>query len=226
VRDAALKVKQQLLELAAEQLKTEVADLDLAGGVLVSRSKPDVRLPLGELTALRRRGGVVGVGTRGPNPQDKAICPFAAHFCEVEVDTRTGEVKLLRFLGAHDSGRVLNRLTYDTQVIGGITWGVGFAMTEARILDRNQTGKLVNRNWHDYKLPTALDVPAEVTSLPIDVPDNEANTTGAKGLGEPVMIPAPAAIANAVYDAVGVRCTETLIWPLQLVRLLAAGKGR
>jgi xanthine dehydrogenase YagR molybdenum-binding subunit len=227
VRDAALKVKQQVLELAAEQLKADAADLDLVGGVVVSRTKPEVKLPLGELTALRRRGVLVGVGTRGPNPQDKATCPFAAHYCEVEVNTRTGEVRLLRFLGAHDSGRVLNRLTYDNQVIGGITWGVGFAMTEARILDRNQTGKLVTRSWHDYKLPTALDVPADVTPLPIDVPDNDANTTGAKGLGEPVMIPAPAAIANAVYDAVGVRCTETLIWPLQLVRLLAArGRGR
>ena len=227
VRDAALKVKLEVLALAAEQLKADAADLDLVGGVVVSRSKSEVRLPLGELTALRRRGVLVGVGSRGPNPQGKAICSFAAHFCEVEVNTRTGEVKLLRFLGAHDSGRVLNRLTYDNQVIGGITWGVGFAMTEARILDRTQTGKLVTRSWHDYRLPTALDVPAEVTPLPLDVPDPEANTTGAKGLGEPVMIPAPAAIANAVYDAVGVRCTETLIWPLQLMRLLAArGQGR
>jgi xanthine dehydrogenase YagR molybdenum-binding subunit len=221
VRDAALKVKQEALALAAEQLNADAADLDLAGGVVVSRSRPDVKLPLAELTALRRRGVVVGVGTRGPNPQDRATCPFAAHFCEVEVNTRTGEVRLLRFVAAHDSGRVLNRLTYDNQVIGGITWGVGFAMTEARILDRNQTGKLVTRSWHDYKLPTALDVPAEVTPLPIDVPDKLANSTGAKGLGEPVMIPAPAAIANAVYDAVGVRCTETLIWPLQLVSRLA-----
>jgi len=79
----------------------------------------------------------------------------------VEVNVRTGEVKILQFLSANDSGRVLNRLTYDGQVIGGITMGIGLAMTEGRVLDGKQTGKMLNRNWHDYKLPTALDVPPE-----------------------------------------------------------------
>jgi len=115
----------------------------------------------------------------------------------------------------------MNRLTYNNQVVGGITWGVGLAMTEARILDTNQTGKMLNRNWHDYKLPTALDIPAEVLSLPIDPGDTEANTTGAKGLGEPVTIPTAAAIANAVYNATGIRVTTTPINPLKLSPLLA-----
>jgi len=128
---------------------------------------------------------------------------------------------VLRFLAAQESGRVMNRLTYNNQVVGGITWGVGLAMTEARILDTNQTGKMLNRNWHDYKLPTALDIPAEVLSLPIDPGDTEANTTGAKGLGEPVTIPTAAAIANAVYHATGMRVRTTPINPLKLSPLLA-----
>jgi len=115
----------------------------------------------------------------------------------------------------------MNRLTYDNQVFGGITMGIGLAMTEARILDAGQTGKMVNRNWHDYKLPTALDVPAEMVSLPIEPGDVEANNTGAKGLGEPVTIPTAAAIANAVYHATGLRITQTPIHPLQLVQRLA-----
>jgi CO/xanthine dehydrogenase Mo-binding subunit len=99
--------------------------------------------------------------------------------------------------------------------------GVGLAMTEVRILDQNTTGKMVNRNWHDYKLPTALDVPAETVSLPIELPDPEANFTGAKGLGEPVTIPTAAAIANAVYHATGLRITETPISPYRLSKMLA-----
>ena len=168
-----------------------------------------------------KRQVVVGIGYRGPNPENKVTNPFAAQFCEVEVNTGTGEVRIIRFLGAHDSGRVMSRLTYDNQVFGGITMGIGLATTEARILDRNQTGKMLNRNWHDYKLPTALDVPGNMISLPIETDDTEVNTTGAKGLGEPVTIPTAAAVANAVYHATGVRVTTTPINPVQLCRLLA-----
>ena len=80
---------------------------------------------------------------------------------------------------------------------------------------------MVNRNWHDYKLPTALDVPEEIVSLTIEPEDTEANTTGAKGLGEPVTIPTAAAVANAVYHATGVRITQTPINPVRLCRPLA-----
>jgi xanthine dehydrogenase YagR molybdenum-binding subunit len=164
---------------------------------------------------------VVGIGYRGPNPENKAIIPFAAQFCEVEVNTKTGEVKILRFVSTNDSGRVMDRLTYDSQVIGGITMGIGLAMTEYRVLDRDQTGRMLNRNWHDYKLPTALDVPLDMTSVPVDREDSQANSVGAKGLGEPVTIPTAPAIANAVYNATGIRVTETPISPEKLCRLLA-----
>lgn len=80
----------------------------------------------------------------------------------------------------------------------------------------------MNKNLHDYKIPTALDVPANIVSLPIETDDPEANTTGAKGLGEPVTVPTAAAIANAVYNAVGVRITTTPITPLKLCSALAS----
>lgn len=224
VRAAALAVKHQLLELAAEELKFPASELRIEGEAVVSAKDPKVTKKISELQGLRRRGLLIGVGTRGPNPEGKVITPFVAQFCEVEVNTRTGEVRVLRFLSANDSGRVMNRLTYENQVIGGVTMGIGLALTEQRVFDR-QTGKVVNRNWHDYKIPTAMDVPADITSLPIDVPDPEANTTGAKGLGEPVTIPTAAAVANAVYDAVGVRVTESPISPMKLVAMLAA-RGR
>ena len=119
----------------------------------------------------------------------------------------------------------MNKLTYDNQVIGGITMGIGLAMTEERILDKRQTGKLVNRNWHDYKLPTALDVPADMIIVPIDVPDDKANTAGAKGLGEPVTIPTAPAIANAIHNATGVRITDTPMSPPGLLTAFGNRKG-
>jgi xanthine dehydrogenase YagR molybdenum-binding subunit len=119
----------------------------------------------------------------------------------------------------------MDRLTFDNQVFGGITMGIGFALTEARVFDRNQTGKLVNKNWHDYKLPTSLDVPVDMTSLPVEFPDSEANLTGTKGLGEPVTIPTAAALANALYHATGVRVTETPMSPVRLVQVFADKKG-
>jgi xanthine dehydrogenase YagR molybdenum-binding subunit len=224
VRAAAVEVKQQLFDLAAKELKTNAADLTLKNGEILSRSDPSKKVKVTGLSDLKRQGVLLGIGYRGPNPQGKVVTPFAAQFCEVEVNIKTGEAKVLRFLSANDSGRVMNRLTFDNQVAGGITMGIGLAMTEARILDGKQTGKMVNRNWHDYKLPTALDVPAEVQSLPIELEDPEANTTGAKGLGEPVTIPTAAAVANAVYHATGIRVTTSPIHPMKLSALLSRRK--
>ncbi|MEX1302768.1 MAG: molybdopterin cofactor-binding domain-containing protein, partial [Desulfotignum sp.] len=114
----------------------------------------------------------------------------------------------------------INRLTYDNQVFGGIVMGIGFGLTEFRQLDHTQTGKLCNKNWHDYKLPTALDIPEEMISLPIEIDDPQANNTGTKGLGEPVTIPTAAAIANAVFMATGTQFTQTPLNPIEICRRL------
>jgi len=219
-RAAALEVKRQVVELAAEQLKVAADELTLQDGAIVSTKDPAKKLALAQVTGLQRRGVIVGVGTRGPNPEGKAINPWAVHFAEVEVNIRTGEVRLLRYLAAHDSGRVMNRLTYENQVIGGITMGVGLALTEARILDRARTGKMVNANFHDYMIPTMMDVPADQAVVAIDPHDTTCNTTGAKGIGEPATIPAASAIANAIHNAIGVRITESPIDPAAILRAL------
>ncbi len=224
VRAAALSVKQQLFDLAAQDLKVDAAALELIGDEVVSTKDPSKKIKISSIIGLKKRGVIVGVGYRGPNPEGKVVNPFAAQFCEVEVNMKTGEVRIIRFLATHDSGRVMNRLTFDNQVFGGIVMGIGFGMTEARVLDKNQTGKMVNKNWHEYKLPTMLDVPTDMTSLPIEVPDNEANIAGAKGLGEPVTIPTAAAIGNAVYNATGVRVTETPMSLVRLVKMFAEAK--
>ncbi|HSL24450.1 MAG TPA: xanthine dehydrogenase family protein molybdopterin-binding subunit [Vicinamibacterales bacterium] len=228
-RAAALEVKRQLLALAAEQLKVEAGDLELREGLVVSAKDPAKKLAIGEITGLQRSGLIVGVGYRGPNPEGRAINPFAAHFAEVEVNTLTGEVRLVRYVAAQDSGRVMNRLTYDNQVIGGITMGIGLALTEGRVLDRAHTGKMVNANWHDYKIPTMLDVPGEKTVIAIDPHDAVCNTTGAKGLGEPATVPAASVVANAIYNAIGVRMTDSPISPAAICAALnkpASKSGR
>jgi len=224
-RDAAVAVKQQLLQWAAEQEGVGLQDVHYAGEVIEVKGKYR-RLKVTEIERLQRRRSVVGVGHRGPNPEGLAVCPFAAHFCEVEVNTLTGEVRVVRFLGAQDSGRVMSRKTFDSQVYGGIAMGIGFGLTEERILDRGQTGKLCNKSWHDYKLPTAMDVPADIVSLPIELQDDRCNIIGAKGLGEPVTIPTAAAIANAIHDACGVWIDDTPATPPRVLAALKRQRDR
>jgi xanthine dehydrogenase YagR molybdenum-binding subunit len=221
VRAACIDVKAQLFKMAAKDLRTDPSDLMLKKNEVISRSESTKKIKIADISDFKKRGLILGVGYRGPNPENKVVNPFAAQFCEVEVNTKTGEVKVLRFLAAQESGRVMNRLTFDNQVIGGITMGIGFGMTEVRVLDGDQTGKMANKNWHDYKLPTALDVPPEIISIPVELEDPIANSAGAKGLGEPVTIPTAPAIANAIHHAIGVRATRTPINPLQLCQLLS-----
>jgi xanthine dehydrogenase YagR molybdenum-binding subunit len=222
VRRACIDLKRQLLDMAAEQLGVNRGSLVFAGDE-VRTADGSESVEVKKLERLKQQKVVVGVGNRRPNPEGVRATPFAAQFCEVEVDTLTGEIKLIRMLGVNESGRVMDRLTWDGQVVGGVTMGVGFANTEFRVLD-GPTGKLCNKNWHDYKLPTALDVPEEVASSPVMLTDDRANISGAKGLGEPVTIPTGGAIANAVYNAIGVRMTDTPINPVTLMAGIANTK--
>lgn len=221
IRAAAMEVKHQLYTMAAEQLKLPAADLELRGAEVVSKTDATKKVAISQIQAFSRRGQLVGVGYRGPNPTDKVVNPFSVHFAEVEVNTKTGEIKVLRFTAAHDSGRPMNRKTYENQVVGGITMGIGLALTEARVMDASQRGKVLTTNLHDYKLPTALDAPADVVTTVIDLNDTECNSAGAKGIGEPATIPTAPAVANAVFHAIGVRVPDTPMSPARVMSLLA-----
>ena len=214
VREAAIKIKQQLLDMAAKDLKVDPSDLVVQGGQIVSTKDRGKKVKITDVSGLKDRGVIVGVAHAGANPPGKRVKPFCAHFCEVEVNMKTMEVKVLRYLAAHDSGRVMCVTGYENQVAGGITQGVGHALTEARVFDR-QTGKLLTANAHDYKVPTIKDVATDLTYLKVDKSDT-FSSTGAKGVGEPPRVPPMAAVANAVYHATGTRFTRTFINPLQL----------
>ncbi|MBM3852693.1 MAG: xanthine dehydrogenase family protein molybdopterin-binding subunit [Verrucomicrobia bacterium] len=136
-------------------------------------------------------------------------------FAEVEVDTETGFVKLRRILAVQDCGAVVNRLTCESQINGGVIMGIGYALYEERVMDR-ATGVVLNPNFETYKLPGAADIP-EIDVVLLDMPER-----GVIGVGEPCTIPTAAAIANAVANALGVRVTSLPITPDKV--LAALGK--
>jgi xanthine dehydrogenase YagR molybdenum-binding subunit len=200
VRLAAKDARMQLLAAASGLLEVGPSELRVERGAVISKGQ---RTLVGEILGQIQNFTVIGKGSRFPNPEGVSLKTFGAHFAQVEVDIRTGEVFVEHVVAVHDIGRVINPLTATSQVEGGVIQGLGFVLSEERIVDR-PTGRVVNGNLEGYKVPTIRDVP-KITVRFIDDPDTKANNIGAKGLGEPPIIPLPAAIANAVANAIGVR---------------------
>ena len=221
VRNAASEVKRQLLDLAAAMLETDAAQLDIRNGDVVACPGGERKLTVDEVAAKAGNYMIIGKGARGPNPTDSSVNTFGVQFAEVEVDTDTGEVTVLRVVAAHEFGRVLNPLTLSSQIEGGVLQGVGYGTLEERVMD-TRIGRVVNANLTDYQLPTAMDTP-EITSLFTGPPDTVANNVGAKGAGEPPIIPTAPAIANAVYAATGARIREIPITPARVLEALRKG---
>jgi xanthine dehydrogenase YagR molybdenum-binding subunit len=225
VREAAVNVRQQLLDAAALVLEEPVERLTVHEGkvmlkdVVADADKQDhtTVVSIAEITKRMAPHMIQGHGSREANSKDKSVRTFGAQCVEVEVDTATGEVTVLRLVAAHDCGRIVNPTMVDSQVIGAVTQGIGFALTEERIMDE-KSGTPLNANLEEYKVPTVADIP-EIIHAQVNLPDLAANSTGVKGIGEPPLIPTAPAIANAVYDAVGVRLRHN---PLTRRRLLAA----
>ncbi|MCS7198582.1 MAG: xanthine dehydrogenase family protein molybdopterin-binding subunit [Candidatus Bipolaricaulota bacterium] len=217
VRVAAHEARQQLLDVAAQVLEVPRDSLTIADGLFRS---PALQKPVAVHEVLKNLENfmIIGRGAREPNPEDVAVNTFGAQFAEVTVDVETGEVKVERIVAVHDSGRVINPLTLSSQIEGGIIQGLGYALYEQRVVDRN-TGIVLNDNLENYKLPTALDIPEIVFEM-IDRPDFRANNLGAKGVGEPPIIPTAAAIANAVANALGVRIYELPITREKILKAL------
>ena len=223
VRQGAWMVKRQIFDWAAAALGIPADDLKIRKDAVVSLSVPDKKITLEQLFRTKGVMDVIAVGNREPNPANKAVMPFGAHFVEVDVNTRTGEVKVVRILGANESGRVINRKMFENQACGGMIQTLGYALTEKRVMDP-QTGIMCNSNLSDYKVPSAMDAPADHEVLPIDLKDNECNNVGCKGLGEPCHVPTAAAIANAVCDAIGVRPTDSPLDNRMILELLGGKK--
>ena len=177
---------------------------------------PGASLPA--LLARQNMDFVEGTGEAKPGDEEKryAMHAFGAQFAEVRIDADLGEIRVSRFVGAFDAGRVMNAKTARSQLIGGIVYGLGMALLEETHVD-GETGRIVNANIAEYLVPVNADVPDIRTII---VPNDEliSNPLGAKGIGELPMVGVAAAVANAVYHATGVRVRKV---PIRIEDLLA-----
>ncbi|MSQ14760.1 MAG: xanthine dehydrogenase family protein molybdopterin-binding subunit [Dehalococcoidia bacterium] len=225
-RFAAMDARTQLFEMAAERLEVGQDDLELANGRIHVKGSPDRGYTIAEMArhALDTRGvPILGTGVKEKQELLKSMeaskgimdgPAFCTQVAEVEVDPETGQVTVLRFLAAHDVGFAINPSSVEGQLQGGVVFGLGYSLTEQIMTSE---GRVLNPSLLDYRLLTAKDVP-NIEVLCIEVPSSQG-PYGAKGVAEPPVIPTAAAIANAVFDAVGVRITEI---PINAERVMEA----
>jgi CO/xanthine dehydrogenase Mo-binding subunit len=199
---AAEKMKQDLAALAAERLNCAPADIQMRedGSFSASGTTIDLRALMG-WAAERGKAPLSCQGENKPGPSDRTS--FVAHFAEVAVDHETGQVRLKRIVTAHDVGTVVNPIMHQGQIEGGLIQAVGQAMSERIVL---KDGAVITAHLGDYKLPTAVDIPdLETVLLPGGGGAAPFSTTA---IGEMSNVALPAAVTNAVFDAVGVRLVE------------------
>ena len=225
VRAAAADARRQILEIAAQRYHLEERVLDIENGV-VSSSDGNLSTPLESLLGLLEDAQILGKGARGPNPTGMSVLTFGIQVVEVGVDVETGEVRVERVAAIHDVGRVVNPLGARSQVEGGIIQGIGHTLSEQRLHDP-ESGRILTTTLDAYRMPTIADVP-EIVAEFVDRPDEHLTNLGAKGLGEPPIVPLAAAIANAIRDATGADVRELPISREELLRALEAAreKGR
>lgn len=232
VRRAAQAAKSEVLATAARLLKVPAENLTIRGGVI---GMPDASggwrgrtLTLAEVAKehLFSKGGssIIGRGFWDPDTvwlgPDKygnisTGYPFAAQVAEVEVDPETGKVKVLKVVAAHDVGKAINPVLAEGQIEGGVAQGLGYALLEEI---KYHEGRVQNDSFLDYQLPTTMDMP-EIEAILVETYEPNG-PYGAKGLGEPTLIPVAPAIANAVANAIGVRFKSIPMTQEQIVEAL------
>lgn len=194
---AAQDARRKVLAFAAERLKVEEGALSLEGGVISVGGEP--RMEFSEAAYLIHRANrqIIGVGQTEPFNAP----PWHAHFAEVEVDMETGQIRVLKVVAAHDVGRAVNPDIVEGQIQGSILQGIGYALSEQMVYDAN--GKAAQDGFHKYYLPSIQETPEiEVVLVETNEP---SGPYGAKGVGECGLVPTAAAIANAVFNATGIR---------------------
>ncbi|MGH7830332.1 MAG: xanthine dehydrogenase family protein molybdopterin-binding subunit, partial [Candidatus Binatia bacterium] len=217
---AAEEAKRQIKETASRLLEVEAGEIEIRDGIVIARSDPEQHLPLGHVVARRKERLVVGQASLRAGSKTHIINSFAAHFTEVEVDPESGAIRVLRYIAAHDSGRAVHPEAAYGQIVGGVVQGLGYALMEEIPLDP-ESGAPLAMNLDSFKIPNLIDVPV-IEPILLNRPD-PIGPYGAKALGEPPLVPVAAAIANAVYDATGVRIREL---PITAEKVLAGLHSR
>jgi CO/xanthine dehydrogenase Mo-binding subunit len=220
VQNAAEDTKAKLLDLAADWLGVQADALECAGGSVYVQDNPPQSLDLGQLArmSLTSRGGpIIGIASLSSLPYAPV---FNAQAAEVIVDRETGQVRVTRFVQAQDIGKAINPMGVEGQLEGGAVQGIGRALSEEILIDK-ETGQIRNPSLATYLMPLSVDMP-DIENILVEVPSADG-PFGARAVAESPGFGPPAAIANAIFDAVGVRI-KTL--PLSAERVLAAIQGR
>ncbi|WP_081050292.1 Aerobic-type carbon monoxide dehydrogenase-like protein, large subunit [Cupriavidus necator] len=215
---AAGEIKRQLFDRAAKLMECEPEALTLTAGVIAVRDRDGPTLTVREAVMPRKgipAAQLVGTATYHPTKSYS----FAAHFVEVAVDTETGFITVQQVVPVHDVGKVIHPVAAAGQIEGGIQQGIGHTLYEDYQIDM-RTGRSLNANFVDYKMPLAMDMPPIHTVILEAAPD-PGGPFGAKGVGEDPIVAIGPAIANAVFDAIGVRFRHYPIKPEQVLQALA-----
>ena len=213
--EAAQDVIRQMAGRAAKLWDVDEANVQFADGEFSSINGKEEQISFRDLSArLGETGGpVVGRATMNPAGAGGA---FATHVVDVAVDEDTGKVEILRYTATQDAGKAIHPSYVEGQIQGGVVQGIGWALNEEYIY--NDEGEMTNASFLDYRMPTCLDLPM-IDAVIVEVP-NPGHPYGVRGVGEVPIVPPPAAIANAIYDAVGVRMTELPMSPDRLLKAM------
>ena len=232
---AAEDLKEKLLDLAQIKLGYIKRELYLEDGWIINRNHPESRMPMSDLAlglafedGSGYGGPAIGVGTftlpnninydpaTGYSPKPAAFWTTAAAGAEVEVDTETGVIEVKKMVESCDPGHIVNPELYKAQVEGGMMQALGTVLYEELKL---KDGKVLNKSFVDYKIPTIDNTPETFIAMGVEHPE-ETGPYGARGIGEPAMVPGAPAIANAIYNATGCRFTEMPITPEKMLKAL------
>lgn len=235
IKLAAEDLKEKLLDLAQIKLGYIKRELYLEDGWIINRNHPESRMPMSDLAlglafeAGSGYGGpAIGVGTftlpnninydpaTGYSPKPAAFWTTAVAGAEVEVDTETGIIEVKKMVESCDPGHIVNPELYKAQVEGGMMQALGTVLFEELKL---KDGKVLNKSFVDYKIPTIDNAPETFIAMGVEHPE-ETGPYGARGIGEPAMVPGAPAIANAIYNATGCRFTEMPITPERMLKAL------
>ena len=226
ILQAARSIRQQVAEFAAGLLECDPTKIDFQGGLVYLDGK-EQEITFAQIVAKATGQGRMFCATGWFNPDTTGLHPetcagkpyacyaFATQIAQVEVDTETGMIQVLDIVAAHDVGRAINPGIIEGQIEGGCCMGLGYGLMEEVITKK---GEIVNPNLHGYIIPTAMDMPKV---HPIIVEDLESTGPfGAKGVGEPTLIPTAAAIANAVENAIGIRFYDLPLTPERVLEAI------
>ena len=224
VKNAAEEARRQVLAIAADEFEADAEDLEIVDGEVRVKGTPTRSIPLGEVAAKgmgfgSRHAPILAHGRAAVTDQSPA---FSAQLVEVEVDEETGEVKVLKHVIAQDAGRAINPLAVEGQMVGGAAQGLGWALYEEMAYDED--GQLLSGSWMDYTLPDSMQTAPDVETIIVEVP-SEHGPFGARGVGEPPVVPTPAAVANAIAHCTGLRLTNIPMTPPRVLQALRSQNG-